>query len=79
MVGIFVTSIIGMLGISVAMTGWMSAKVSVVQRILFLVSGLLLIYPGMVTDIAGIGMIAGLTLSQMAKAKKIKAVETINV
>ena len=79
MIGIFITSIIGMVGISVAMTGWMSTRVSPAQRMLFLVSGLLLIYPGMLTDIAGIGMITALTFNQMAKTKKIKAVGTIKI
>lgn len=79
MTGIFITSIIGMVGISVAMTGWMSTRVSPAQRMLFLVSGLLLIYPGMLTDIAGIGMITALTFNQMAKTKKIQAVGTIKI
>lgn len=74
MVLIFITSIIGMIGISAAMTGWMSVKIAPLGRVLFLLSGLLLIYPGVYSDILGIGMISGLTFFQMAKMKKLKSV-----
>ena len=47
------TAIVGMVGISVSMIGYGIRPTNKVQRILFLVSGLLLIDPGLMTDAAG--------------------------
>ncbi|MHC1714044.1 MAG: TRAP transporter permease [Acidaminococcaceae bacterium] len=47
------TAIVGMVGISVSMIGYGIRPTNKLQRILFLVSGLLLIDPGLMTDAAG--------------------------
>jgi len=48
-----VTSIIGVCSFAVAIDGYWLVSVSVLERVLADVGGLLLIYPGFVTDIAG--------------------------
>lgn len=74
MVLIFTTSIIGMVGISVGMTGYMEVKVSWPERILFIVAGLMLIDPGIYSDVVGIGLIGALTFLQLSRKKKVKLV-----
>lgn len=76
MMMIFATSIIGMIGISVGMTGFMQVKASVVERIAFIAAGLMLIYPGLYTDLVGISMIALLTFYQLFRFKKENALKT---
>ncbi len=54
---IIVTSLIGMYGIAGGISGFMYAKIHPIVRIMFVASGLLLIYPTTITDIAGLAMI----------------------
>lgn len=48
-----ITAIIGMVGISVAMIGYGLRKTNLLERLLFLIGGLLLVDPGTLTDIIG--------------------------
>ena len=70
MLMIFATSIIGMVGIAVGMTGFMQTKVYAIERIIYIAAGLMLIYPGLYTDIIGIGLIGALTFLQFGRRKK---------
>ncbi|MDD4504210.1 MAG: TRAP transporter permease [Clostridiaceae bacterium] len=56
-VQITITSLIGMFGLGIAMEGFIIGKVNVIFRILFLLGGLALIYPGLYTDLIGIAVI----------------------
>ena len=69
---IVVTSLIGMFGVSSALEGFMFAKLNVIQRILSAVGGLLLIVPGLVTDVAGISLVAVAVIWQMLAKKLAK-------
>ncbi|MGB5823355.1 MAG: TRAP transporter permease [Proteocatella sp.] len=71
-VRITATSLIGMFGISSAMTGWVYGKAGVLERLFLLFSGLLLINPTIMTDIIGTGVIATIIIYQYIKYKKIK-------
>ena len=51
---IIITSVIGMFAISAAIEGYMTTNLNPVLRIVLAVAGLMLIYPGIVTDIIGI-------------------------
>ena len=62
---IIVTSLIGIFGVSSALEGFMFAKLNVLQRILSAVGGLLLIVPGIVTDAAGIALVAVAVIWQL--------------
>lgn len=56
-VTITITSLIGMFGIGIAMEGFIMGKVNAIFRVLFLLGGLALIYPGLYTDLIGIAAI----------------------
>lgn len=70
MVFSIVTAIIGMVGISVAMIGYGLRKTNPIQRILFLVGGLLLIDPGTMTDIIGAVILVAMFSWQKIQNKK---------
>lgn len=53
-----ITALIGMWGVSIAMIGFCENLLSVVQRALFFIGGLCMIIPGMITDVAGIAVLA---------------------
>ena len=54
---IAVTAIIGMFGIGAALEGYYSRHAHLLQRLLFLAGGLLLVDPGLLTDIIGIALV----------------------
>ncbi|MBE5781677.1 MAG: TRAP transporter permease [Clostridiales bacterium] len=66
-----VTSIIGMIGVAAALEGYMTRHAHLLQRILFLAGGLLLIEPGLMTDIVGIVIIAVAFLWQALENKRL--------
>ncbi len=53
------TAIIGMIGVSSALIGYLTENLNGFQRVLLFVGGLLMIYPGLITDAAGLAIIAG--------------------
>lgn len=67
---IIITSLLGIYALSVAMEGYMSTKVSLPFRIISAIGGLMLIDPTMLTDIAGIALIAVVFLTQIIAKKK---------
>lgn len=69
-VQIIITSLIGMFGVGISMEGFFLGKVHMLLRIIFLVAGLALIYPGLFTDIIGISAIGAGVLYQWLKYRK---------
>jgi TRAP transporter 4TM/12TM fusion protein len=67
---IIITSLIGMLGIGAAMEAYFLTHANKVERLLLLVGGLLLIDPGIITDLIGIGLIAAVFLYQLRMNRK---------
>ena len=67
---ILITSLIGMFGVSAGLDGYVFRKCNFIERILFIVAGLLSIYPEFYTDIIGIGLIAALIILQIITRKK---------
>ena len=67
---ICVSAIIGILGVSAGMEGYMYVKCPWWQRILLLGGGLLCIIPGAVTDISGFALIAVVFALQKIAEKK---------
>lgn len=57
-VQIVLTSIIGMVGIAASLEGYFTRHAHLLQRLMFLAGGLLLIEPGLGTDILGIAIIS---------------------
>ena len=54
---IVITSLIGMYGVAAGLEGYMFRNASWWERLLCIAGGLLLIYPGLVTDIAGLVLV----------------------
>ncbi len=71
---IVITSIIGIFGVSASLEGYFIHHMPWYQRVFSLVGGLLLIYPGAVTDSIGIACIAIVVVLQIiAKKREAKA------
>ena len=67
---ICITSLVGIFGVSSALEGYLFHNMPLYQRILSLVGGLLLIYPGLATDIIGLLLVGTtVTLQFIAKQK----------
>lgn len=71
---ICVTSLVGMFGVSAALEGYFVKNMSWYERILSAAGGLLLIYPGLTTDLIGFGLVAVVALIQFVFKKKNKAI-----
>ena len=61
---IILSSFIGMFGLASGIEGFMFRKVSAVWRLAAIAGGLLLINPGLLTDLIGIGLIAAVVVVQ---------------
>ena len=66
---IIVTSMVGMLGLAIGLEGFMMARMNMLERLAAIAAGLMLIYPGLLTDAAGLGVIAVIFLLQL-RAKR---------
>ncbi len=70
---ICVTSLVGIFAISASLEGYLLHHMPWYQRVLGAVGGLLLIYPGVVTDTIGLLLVAAVALMQYLENKKVKA------
>ncbi|MBR3816207.1 MAG: TRAP transporter fused permease subunit [Clostridia bacterium] len=71
---ICVTSLVGMAGVSAGLQGYLFKNMAWYERLLSAAGGLLLIYPGIVTDTVGFALIAAVVLVQLMFRKKNKAI-----
>lgn len=69
---IIITSIIGMYAIAAGLEGYMLTNLNPVLRIVLAAAGLMLIYPGTVTDIIGIAVTAVVFAIEIGRRKKVK-------
>jgi TRAP-type uncharacterized transport system fused permease subunit len=69
-VTICITSLVGIFGVSAALEGYFLHRMKWYIRILSVVGGLLLIYPGMVTDTIGLVLVAIMAAVQYITGKK---------
>ncbi len=67
------TALIGMFGIAMALQRFYVSKLNPVQALMALAGGLLLIYPGAMTDLIGIGLIALVIIWQKFQGKPAEA------
>ena len=67
---IIITSVIGMFAIAAGMEGYMLTKLNTLFRIILIVAGLMLIYPGTVTDIVGTAITAVVFVIELGMKKK---------
>jgi TRAP transporter 4TM/12TM fusion protein len=64
-----VTSCSGMTAIGAAMIGFFYAPMSWLERGLFFIGGLMMVHPGTVTDVIGLGLLGGCVFYQWRKKK----------
>lgn len=69
-VSICITSFIGIFAVSAALEGYFLHNMKWYERIICAVGGLLLIYPGIVTDIIGIALVGAILVLQILSQKK---------
>jgi TRAP-type uncharacterized transport system fused permease subunit len=69
---IFITACVGMFGLAVGLEGFMFRKVAVLWRLAAIAGGLLLIVPGLWTDVVGFGLIALVVAVQVIGVKQDK-------
>ena len=70
---ITVTSLIGIASVSASMEGYIMGTLNWPQRILMLVGGLMMIYPGTMTDAIGIALSGVVVIMKFVQNKKMKA------
>ena len=66
---ICITSLVGIFGISAALEGYLLQNMPWYQRVLVAIGGLLLIYPGILTDLIGLAIFAAALLLQLLAKK----------
>jgi TRAP-type uncharacterized transport system fused permease subunit len=72
-VQICITSFIGIFAVSSALEGYLIGNMKWYERIINLIGGLMLIYPGLTTDVIGVGMVAFVVVSQIIVKKRTAA------
>ena len=77
---ICITSLVGIFGVSAALEGYFLCNMSWYERAISVAGGLLLIYPGIVTDAVGLALVAVVLAIQFIKKKKSPStLQTLNV
>ena len=69
---IVITSLIGMFGVAAGLEGYMLRKTSWWERLLSVAGGLLLIYPGLVTDVIGLSLVGLVLVIQLLENRLAK-------
>ena len=67
---ICITSVVGIFAVSASLEGWLIHYMPVWQRIICLAGGLMLIYPGLVTDLVGVGLVGTVAAVQFITKKQ---------
>lgn len=71
---IAVTSLVGMFGVSAALEGYLMCRMPWYLRIMSAAGGLLLIYPGLVTDLIGLGLVSFVVVFQVIQKRQAPSV-----
>lgn len=64
-----ITAVLGMFGVAVAAGGFYRAPMVIWERLLFLAGGIMMIDPGLTTDLVGLVLLAGGVASQVVRAR----------
>ncbi len=70
---ISVTAALGMVGVAAGLSGYLLKNMNIAERVLCIAGGLMLIVPGLATDLGGVGLIALVVLIQWIGQRKQKA------
>ena len=73
---ICITSVIGIFAVSASLEGYFITNMNWYERVISAVGGLLLIYPGIVTDLVGVALVVMVLLIQIIEKKKLAATTT---
>ena len=68
---ICITSLVGIYAVSASLEGYLIHSMPWYQRIIIAAGGLLLIYPGVVTDVIGVAIVALIAVIQLLTRKKV--------
>ena len=69
---IVISSLIGIFGVSAALEGYIVEHMAWYERLICIVGGLALIYPGLVTDLVGLTLVGAVVAIQIIKRSKNK-------
>ncbi|MCJ7495173.1 MAG: TRAP transporter permease [Deltaproteobacteria bacterium] len=72
----FITATIGVVMLAAGLIGWFIRETNVVERLLLVVGAILLIKPGIYTDIMGVVLLLVVIILQKARQKKDRAAQT---
>jgi TRAP-type uncharacterized transport system fused permease subunit len=64
------TALIGMVGLGASTIGFFVTKASVLERVLFFIGGIMLVDPGVVTDVIGVSLLAIAVTLQITKKRR---------
>lgn len=66
---VYITAFIGIVGVASALEGYLMTDMLIIERVLLTAGGILLIFPGLVTDGIGVALIAAGVVMQVARKK----------
>ena len=69
---VVVSAVIGILCLAAAVEGYLVKKTNIIERVLLAAAALMLLKPGLVTDVFGVVVLIGTYLFQKASLKKAK-------
>lgn len=69
-VGVTVTAVVGMIGVGAGMIGYWIRRLHMIERFIVIAAGLLLIIPGLVTDLIGFGTLGVMLTLQVMQRRK---------
>ena len=70
---IYITSLIGIVGVASALEGYLFADMGIIERILLVAGGIMMIFPGGLTDGIGLAVVAAAVVIQYARKKRLAA------
>ncbi|MBQ9443791.1 MAG: TRAP transporter permease [Lachnospiraceae bacterium] len=66
---VYITAFIGIVGVASALEGYLMTDMLIIERVLLTAGGILLIFPGLITDGIGVALIAAGVVMQVARKK----------
>lgn len=66
-----ITAAIGIAAIAAGFQGWMFVRTTLPERIMLIVAGFALVYPGMIADVLGFGLVLVALVSQYLRSRRV--------
>ena len=73
-VQICITSVMGIFGVAAGLSGFLYKKMNPIIRLVIILGGLTLMYPGLTSDVIGLVLIIGVIVFQKIASKKETAI-----